>query len=103
VSDYAGLTAALRRANPDDVKSEIHDLLEKRSADDLEKYYKQWMNHTFAGSHKLEQDFLRTLNQEQRQQYGLARAERKRIGEQALRAIRQIPASERAGPFKQPK
>lgn len=103
VSDFAGLTAALRRANPDDVKSEIHDLLGKRSADDLEKYYKQWMNHSFAGSHKLEQDFLRTLNPEQRQQYGKARAERKRIGEQALRAIHQIPTAERAGPFKQPK
>lgn len=103
VGDFDALTAAVRRNNPDDVKSEVGNLLEKRSADDLEKYYKQWMNRPFAGSHKLEMDFLRTLNTEQRQQYAKARAERKRIGEAALRAIRQIPAGERAGPFKLPK
>ncbi len=103
VSDYAEMTASLRRNNPDDVKDSIKSLLEKRSADDLEKYYKQWMNHTFTGSHKTEADFLRTLDTEQRQQYVKARAERKKIGDAALRAIHQIPASDRAGPYSIPR
>lgn len=99
VSDYNDLNAALRRGNPADVQSAIDGLLEKRSAEDLEKYYRQWQNRTFTGSYKNEQAFLRTLNTEQRQQYAKARAERRRLAEQALRAIRQIPVGKRGGPF----
>ena len=99
ISDYEDLTAALRRENPGDVKDAINTLLEKRGADDLEKYYRQWQHHNFTGSYKDEADFLRTLNQEQRGQYAKAREERRRIGAAALKAISAIPASKRAGPF----
>lgn len=99
VSDFSDLNAALRRGNEKDAKDALSDLLEKRSAEDLEKYYRQWQNRTFTGSTKNETRFLQTLNTEQRQQYAKARAERRRIGEAALKAIRQIPAGKRAGPF----
>lgn len=99
VSDFSDLNAALRRGNASDVKSSIDTLLEKRSAEDLEKYYRQWQNRTYTGSHKNEAQFIGTLNPEQRQQYAKARAERRRLGEAALKAIRAIPAGKRAGPF----
>lgn len=99
VSDFSDLNAALRRGNQADVKSAIDGLLEKRSAEDLEKYYRQWQSRTFTGSHKNEAEFIRGLNAEQRQQYAKARAERRQLGEMALRAIRAIPPGKRAGPF----
>lgn len=99
VRDYAELTAALRRGNDGDVQSAIGTLLEKRNAEDLEKYYRQWEHRLFTGSHKNETAFLRTLNPEQRQQYAQAHAERSRIGKLALRALSKIPTGKRAGPF----
>lgn len=99
VSDFQELTEAVRRGNDDDVKAAIATLLEKRSAEDLEKYYRQWQNRMFTGSHKNEAAFIRSLNPEQRQQYAKARAERRRLGELALRAIRAIPPGKRAGLF----
>lgn len=99
VGDYEDLTAALRRGNQDDVKDSIAALMEKHSAEDLEKYYKRWQNPIFTGSHKTEGAFLSTLSPEQREQYAKARAERRRLGSLALRAIAAIPAGKRAGPF----
>ncbi len=99
VSDFQELTESLRRGNEKDVGSAIDTLLEKRSAEDLEKYYRQWKDRSFTGSHKNEAAFIQTLNPEQRTQYIKARQERKRIGEMALKYIRQIPAGKRAGPF----
>lgn len=99
VSDFQDLTDAVRRGNNGDVKDAISGLLEKRSAEDLEKYYRQWQNRTFTGSHKNEARFIQTLNPEQRQQYAKARAERRRLGEMALRAIQAIPVGKRGGPF----
>lgn len=101
VSDYQELTDAVRRGNPEDIQSAIDTLLEKRGADDLEKYYKQWQRRPFTGSYKSESNFLRTLNAEQRQQYSKARGERQRLGVAALRAIAKIPGKKRAGPFAQ--
>lgn len=99
VSDFQELTDSLRRGNQDDAKAAVETLLEKRSAEDLEKYYRLWQNRMFTGSHKNEALFLRGLNSEQRAQYAKARAERRRLGALALRAISAIPPGKRAGPF----
>jgi hypothetical protein len=99
ISDYQELTDAVRRGNDTDIKSAIDTLLEKRSAEDLEKYYRTWQNRNFTGSGKNEASFLRTLNPEQRGQYVKAHAERTRLGNSALKAISRIPMGKRAGPF----
>lgn len=99
VSDYKELTDSVRRGNEGNIKDAIDTLLEKRSAEDLEKYYRLWQSHTFTGSHKNEAAFILTLTPEQKQQYMKARAERMKVGGHALKAIQSIPAGKRAGPF----
>ncbi len=80
-SDYAELVRALRQDDPQRAKQAIADLSKTKEPAVIEKYFKNWPNHPFTGSKELEEQFVKTLNPEQKKQYDAAREQRKKMAE----------------------
>lgn len=95
ISDYQDLNDALRRNNPDDIKTEIEALLKKKSAAEIERRYEALTKRSFTGSKERETDFIKTLTPEQRTIYVRAQQDRRAIAQRAVDAIRHLPTPER--------
>jgi hypothetical protein len=85
--DYYNLDNALKIGNEHEIKSEIQDLLQKKTAAQISVHYNTWANAPFTGSRTRENEFLGTLSAEQRQTYDAARAERRRIAAKAVSMV----------------
>jgi uncharacterized protein YdcH (DUF465 family) len=90
-SPYRDLNAALVRKNQNDIKDELQSLLQTQTHAQIEKHFKNMGKHPFTQSKKSETDFVRTLNQEQRQTYLKAQRDRLERGQAAIRALSQLP------------
>jgi hypothetical protein len=82
--DYDELTSALRRGAKKQGLELYKQLLKKKSAEQIIRHYDLWATHPFTRSLAGEDEFLNTLNPEQKATYEKALAERQRISQQFL-------------------
>ena len=85
--DFYNLDNALKIGNENEIKSEIQDLMQKKTAQQIMVNYITWANAPFTGSLTRENEFLETLSAEQRQAYDQARADRQRIAAKAVSMV----------------
>lgn len=88
-SDYKPLRQALQANDTDKAKAELTKLKEFKSKSDIMKAMRNAVTRSFSGSKATESKFLRSLTEEQRQQYNKAKEERREEYRKFLAAWRQ--------------
>ena len=86
-SDYSDFTRYIRVQNTAAAEDALRTLLQKKTYDDLQRYYRRWSKAPFTGSSNREGQFVRSLSPEQKQVYWAARKERLTLAQQAVEFI----------------
>lgn len=91
-SDYYDLDRAILIGNQTEMQRALGDLLEKKTAQDIQKHYNTYARAPYTGKLSRENEFKTTLDPEQSQVYEQARQRRADVRDQVNQALRSQPA-----------